>query len=149
MFVPYTYIGVIYAPATGGSGVALALLMLVGGIAGAIGNLAAGFLTDRLGGARVVAVALIWLTAGLLVVPLATGHFGAALVAVGFYVVGAFAMSGLVGAAGIELLGSRYVSLLAAALALLAMGASFCAQRLIRSNARGWEYPAAQRRSGR
>ncbi|MBB5922688.1 DHA1 family inner membrane transport protein [Actinoalloteichus hoggarensis] len=165
VFVPYTYIGVIYAPATGGSGVALAVLMLTGGIAGAVGNLAAGFLTDRLGGARVVTIALSWLTAGLLVVPLAVGHFGAALAVVGFYVVGAFAittpqqhrliglrpdatpivislnqsvlylaiaMSGLVGGAGIELLGSRYVSLVAAALALLALGASLCAQRLMR-----------------
>ncbi|GAB3700625.1 MFS transporter [Nocardiopsis oceani] len=165
VFVPYTYIGVIYAPTTGGSGVALAVLMLVGGIAGAVGNLAAGVLTDRLGGSRVVAVALVWLTVGLVAVPLATAHFGAALVVVGFYVVGAFAittpqqhrligvrpdaipivislnqsvlylaiaMSGLIGAAGIELLGSRYVSLLAAVLALVALGASYFAQRQIR-----------------
>ncbi|GAB3723513.1 hypothetical protein GCM10027590_26250 [Nocardiopsis nanhaiensis] len=44
----------------------------------------------------------------------------------------AIAMSGLIGAAGIELLGSRYVSLLAAVLALVALAVSYFAQRLIR-----------------
>lgn len=164
VFVPYTYIGVIYAPATGGDGLALAVLMLTGGIAGALGNIAAGFLTDRIGGARVVAIALIWLALGLIVVPLTTQHFGAALAVVGFYVVGAFALttpqqhrligtrpeatpivislnqsalylaialSGLIGAAGIELVGGRYVSLIAAAFALLALVVSAIAQHLI------------------
>ncbi|NDK32764.1 MFS transporter [Nesterenkonia sp. Hz 6-5] len=170
VFVPYTYIGVIYAPATRGDGVALAALMLTGGIAGAVGNLAAGYLTDRFGGARVVALALIWLGVGLLLVPLVTDNFGAALAVVGFYAMGAFAittpqqhrllsirpdtapvvislnqsvlylaiaMSGLVGAFGIELLGNQYVSLLAATFALLALGFSYSAQRLTRASAEG------------
>ncbi|WP_207782135.1 MFS transporter [Phytoactinopolyspora limicola] len=163
VFIPYTYIGVIYAPATGDSAVALAVLMFTGGVAGAIGNLAAGFFTDRIGGARVVTVALIWLATGLVLVPLATSHFGAALAMIALYVMAAFAittpqqhrliavrpeatpvvlslnqsvlylaiaMSGLLGAAGIGLVGARYVSLLAALLALLALGLSHIAHRL-------------------
>lgn len=177
VFVPYTYMGVIYAPATGGSGVALASLMFAGGIAGAVGNLAAGFLTDRFDGARVVTGALVWLAVGLAIVPLVTGSLGAALAVVGFYVAGAFAiaapqqhrligarpdatpvvislnqsvlylaiaMSGLVGAAGIELLSARYVSILAAILALLALGSSCAAQGLIRGTPeRNPGYPSA------
>ncbi|MFE9245791.1 MFS transporter [Nocardiopsis sp. NPDC006938] len=164
VFVPYTYIGVVYAPATGGSGLALAALMMVGGIAGAVGNLSAGSLTDRWGGSRVVAVALVLLAVGLLLVPLSTTTLFLAVPVVAFYAAASFAIttpqqhriislnpaaapvllslnqsvlylaiaaSGVVGAGGIEALGARYVTLVAAAAALAALGLSVLAHRMV------------------
>jgi MFS family permease len=93
VFIPYTYIGVIFEPVTGDSSLVLAALMFTGGVAGAVGNGAAGVLADRFGGSRVVAVALLWLTAGLVTVPLAVTNRPAAFVVVAFYVIGAFAIT--------------------------------------------------------
>ncbi|WP_211301585.1 MFS transporter [Murinocardiopsis flavida] len=163
VFIPYTYISAIYAPATGGSSVALASLMLVGGVAGAVGNLSAGYFTDRWGGSRVVAAALVLLTAGMLLVPFSTTSMGAAVPVIAFYAAASFAIttpqqhriislrpaatpvllslnqsvlylaiaaSGVVGAGGIQSVGPRYVSLIAAAAALVALAFSAAARRM-------------------
>lgn len=162
VFVPYTYIGVIYEPATGGSSISLAILMLTAGLTGAAGSFIGGYFTDKIGGTRVVTVALLWLGLGLLLVPLATTNFAAAMVVVALYAGPAFALnapqqhrlitarpdatavvialnqsvlylaiaaSGLLGALGIDLLGTRYVSIMAAVLAVLALGFSIAARR--------------------
>lgn len=93
VFIPYTYIGVIFEPATMGDSVHLAGLMFTLGVVGAIGNFAAGALADRLGGPRVVTGALIWLTVSMLILPLTTGSLGAAFAMIAFYALAAFAIT--------------------------------------------------------
>jgi len=75
IYLPYTYLSAVYEPATGGHGGTLALLMLVFGVAGTIGNLAAGVLADRFGPRRVIMVAALALTAVFLAAT-ATDRFG-------------------------------------------------------------------------
>ncbi|MFC9970731.1 MFS transporter [Spirillospora sp. NPDC127200] len=165
VYIPYTYISVIFASATGGSGGRLAVLLLTLGAVGLLGNLAAGALADRWGGRAVVAAALAALAAGLVVLPLTTGALAAATAMIAVYGVVAFAittpqqhrlltldpasapvliplnqavlylaisLSGLAGGAGIAWLGARRVSLVAAAIAVLALGLSELAERLAR-----------------
>ncbi|MFC6486604.1 MFS transporter [Nitratireductor sp. GCM10026969] len=160
VFIPYTYVGVIFAPATAGSSVALAVLMFTLGVVGAIGNFGAGFLADRIGGARVVAIALIWLAVSTVILPWTTTQYGAAVAMIAFYALAAFAittpqqhrlmslrpdaaavlislnqavlylaiaMSGVVGAVGIQWVGAQYVSLIAATLAIIALAVSHLA----------------------
>ncbi|UYG04606.1 MFS transporter [Halomonas sp. LR3S48] len=162
VFIPYTYVGIIFAPATAGSSVALAALMVTLGVIGAAGNFGAGLLADRIGGARVVAIALVWLAVSAVVLPWTTAHFGSAVAIIAFYAVAAFAittpqqhrlmslrpdaaavlislnqavlylaiaMSGMVGAIGIGWIGPQYVSLVAAFLAIVALGISMFADR--------------------
>ncbi|QJR20262.1 MFS transporter [Pelagibacterium halotolerans] len=157
VFIPYTYVGVIFAPATAGSSVALAVLMFTLGIVGAIGNFGAGVLADKIGGARVVAIALIWLAVSTVILPWTTTQYGAAVAMIAFYALAAFAittpqqhrlmslrpdaaavlislnqavlylaiaMSGVVGALGIQWVGAQYVSLIAAILAIIALAVS-------------------------
>ena len=154
VYIPYTYIGAIFQPATDGDGLRLALLMVVLGIAGTAGNLIAGSLADRLGGARVVTTALGGLIVALLALPAATGAFASSLAAIAFYGVVAFAitspqqhrliaaspggaavvlslnqavlylalaLSGIVGAAGIDAFGARALGFVAAAIAGVAL----------------------------
>lgn len=167
VFVPYTYIGVIFEPATAGSGVALATLMFTLGVVGAVGNLGAGALADRISGPQVVAIALGWLAAGMVLLPLTTASFPAAVAMVAVYAVAAFAIttpqqhrlialdpdsaavllslnqavlylaiaaSGMVGGLGIEWIGARHVSLVAAVLAVAALGLSELGRRLARNS---------------
>ncbi|MFD8934937.1 MFS transporter [Streptomyces sp. NPDC059578] len=93
VYLPYTYIAVVFEPATGGSGDRLAVLMFTLGVIGTLGNLAAGALADRIGGRAVVALALLWMTGSLLLIPLATGTFTAALPMIVVYGIGAFAIT--------------------------------------------------------
>ncbi|MBB4933336.1 DHA1 family inner membrane transport protein [Lipingzhangella halophila] len=93
VYIPYTYIGAVFAPATSGDELRLATLMFVLGAVGTVGNLAAGALADRFGGPRVVAGALVWLIASLLVLPLATASYGAAIAMVLCYGIAAFAIT--------------------------------------------------------
>jgi Arabinose efflux permease len=93
VFIPYTYVGIIFAPATVGSSAALAVLMFTLGVVGAGGNFGAGVLADRIGGARVVAIALIWLAASTIILPWATTQFGAAVAMIAFYALPAFAIT--------------------------------------------------------
>ncbi|MFI6289117.1 MFS transporter [Streptomyces sp. NPDC051018] len=93
VYIPYTYIAVVFEPATGGSGDRLAVLMFTLGVIGTLGNLGAGWLADRFGGRGVVTVALLWTAASLLLFPPATGAFLPALMVIAVYGVGAFAIT--------------------------------------------------------
>lgn len=93
VYIPYTYIGVIFEPATGESSLNLAGLMLTLGIVGTLGNLTAGIFADRIGGPKVVAIALVWLIASLLAIPHAIGNLSSAYVVVGFFAIAAFAIT--------------------------------------------------------
>jgi predicted MFS family arabinose efflux permease len=55
----FTYIAPVVAPATGGDAGLLAVLLWVAGVAGVLGNIAAGHLTDRTGARPVVLVGLV------------------------------------------------------------------------------------------
>lgn len=60
IFIPYTYISVVYAPVIEGRQNLLTVLLLVFGVAGTVGNLTAGHVADRQGPCRVVvAVAVL------------------------------------------------------------------------------------------
>lgn len=93
VYIPYTYISVVFAGATQGSGVRLAVLMFTIGVIGTVANFVAGSLADRIGSRRVVAVALVWLTISLVILPVTTEVFPAAIVMVAVYGLAAFAIT--------------------------------------------------------
>ncbi|HEY9275025.1 MFS transporter [Achromobacter sp.] len=93
IYMPYTYIGVIFESATQANSFYLAGLMTTLGIVGTIGNLGAGMLADRIGGPKVVILALLWLIAAMLVLPLTTQSLAAAFVMIAFYGIAAFAIT--------------------------------------------------------
>jgi len=62
------------APATGGNGSLLALLLLIYGVSGILGNLIAGRLTDRFGSRRVGGVALAAMAVLLALIPFASSN---------------------------------------------------------------------------
>ncbi len=93
VYIPYTYISAVFSPATGGDGVRLALLITTLGIAGALGNLAAGRLADRHGGSAVVLVALLWLIVSFAIIAMAQTTYAWSLAAIGFYGISAFAIT--------------------------------------------------------
>ncbi|MEV4177859.1 MFS transporter [Nonomuraea sp. NPDC049709] len=82
IYVPYTYLSAVYEPATDGQGGRLAGLLLVFGVAGTVGNLAAGHFTDRRSPRRVVIAGTLLLAAVLLLVPALRGSYATALPAV-------------------------------------------------------------------
>ncbi|WP_158890464.1 MFS transporter [Amycolatopsis anabasis] len=163
VYLPYVYISAVFEPATGGGGDRLAVLIFTLGVIGTAGNFAAGSLADRIGARRVVAVALGWLAAVLVVLPLTTGGFGTSVAIIVAYGVAAFAittpqqhrlitlrpesasvlvslnaavlylaisLAGMLGGAGIGLVGANRLSLVAAGLAILALALSEVAGRL-------------------
>ena len=85
IYVPYTYISVVLADATGGDGLQLAAVLAVLGVAGILGNLLAGRLADRLGGRPVVAAALLGLALVLALTPLWSATLPTALLAAAAY----------------------------------------------------------------
>ncbi len=93
VYMPYTYMGVIFEKATEGNSVYLAGLMTTLGVVGTIGNLGAGMLADRIGGPKVVAIALLWLIISMLLLPLTTGNLTWAFVMIAFYGIAAFAIT--------------------------------------------------------
>jgi DHA1 family inner membrane transport protein len=162
VYIPYTYIGIIFEPATSADNSNLAALILTLGVIGTIGNMGAGVLSDRIGGPRVVAVALVWLTISMLLIPLSIANLRTAFMMITFYGLAAFAittpqqhrlislkpasagvlvslnqailylaiaLAGLTGGLGIAWIGAQHVSLLAAALAMLALVFSEIARR--------------------
>jgi DHA1 family inner membrane transport protein len=93
VYIPYTYIGIIFEPATSADNSNLAALILTLGVVGTIGNVGAGILADRIGGPRVVAFALVWLTISMLLIPLSTADLVTAFMMIAFYGVAAFAIT--------------------------------------------------------
>lgn len=90
VYLFYAYVSVIYAPMTASSGF-LATILLIIGVAGTIGNLAAGSLTDRYGARWVVTTVLVITAIAVLAAGFAhTSHFLALLTA---FIYGAAAWS--------------------------------------------------------
>lgn len=85
LYIPYTYISLVFARATGGDGVALAILLAVLGFAGIASNVVAGLLLDRVGPTRVITVALAGTVAVFLCIPLLSGSYPAAVVLVALF----------------------------------------------------------------
>ncbi|MDF5754698.1 MFS transporter [Spongiactinospora sp. TRM90649] len=81
IYIPYTYISEIFAPAASGP-TALAALLLVFGLAGTAGNLTAGRLSDRRGPRRVILVVTPVLAAVFALMPLGRAGTAAAVIAV-------------------------------------------------------------------
>jgi len=63
------------------------------GVIGTIGNLGAGMLADRVGGQKVVAIALSWLIISMLILPLTTDTLASAFAIIAFYGIAAFAIT--------------------------------------------------------
>jgi predicted MFS family arabinose efflux permease len=82
LYVTYTYIAVIFDRATEGDGVALAVLISILGIAGTVGSIASGHLTDRIGSRIVINVSLVVLALNFAWLPLTSATFASAIVAV-------------------------------------------------------------------
>lgn len=93
VYMPYTYMGIIFETATQGNSFYLAGLMTTLGVVGTAGNLGAGMLADRIGGPRVVTIALLWLIISMLGLPLATGNMAGAFAMIAVYGVAAFAIT--------------------------------------------------------
>jgi DHA1 family inner membrane transport protein len=82
----YIYSTQIERETTGGSGTVLASLLLIYGVGGFVGTIAAGALTDRLGSRTTVTISLAVLALALLSLPISSGNYAAS--AVGFLMVG-------------------------------------------------------------
>jgi len=69
LYVTYTFISVVFERVTRGDGAVLALLLSVFGMAGTLGSLIAGRLTDRFGGRLVINAALVVVAADFFALP--------------------------------------------------------------------------------
>lgn len=92
VYVFYAYVSVIYAPFTGDAGF-LALVLLVVGVAGTVGNILAGILADRRGARPVVTIALLVTAAGIIAAGFA-GDRLVVLVTAAVYGVAAWSITG-------------------------------------------------------
>lgn len=93
VYMPYTYMGVIFETATQGNSLYLAGLMTTLGVVGTVGNLGAGVLADRFGGRKVVAIALVWLILSLVILRLTTDNLTWAFALIAVYGIAAFAIT--------------------------------------------------------
>jgi DHA1 family inner membrane transport protein len=82
VFLPFTYMSAVFAPATGGDQGRLALMLLVFGVTATVGNLTAGSLADRFDPKRVVIAATLGLAVVCVLMIPARGVFAFAAVAV-------------------------------------------------------------------
>jgi DHA1 family inner membrane transport protein len=69
IYIPYTYISVVYSPVTRAAPQWLSLFLFAFGVAGTVGNLLAGRLADRFGPLPVMIVSTVGLVATFLLVP--------------------------------------------------------------------------------
>lgn len=79
-YVMYTYIGPVTTAATGGDARLLTLILLSYGIGSVVGNMVAGFLTDRFPAVRVLIVGMIVLSLTMAVTPWAVAGVATALI---------------------------------------------------------------------
>ncbi|SES04139.1 Predicted arabinose efflux permease, MFS family [Propionibacterium cyclohexanicum] len=93
VYLFYAYVSVVYRRLASESGF-LAVILLVIGIAGVIGNLAAGTLTDRYGARGVVTGALIVTAAAIILAGLASDSRVLVLVTAALYGIAAWAIAG-------------------------------------------------------
>jgi MFS transporter, DHA1 family, inner membrane transport protein len=91
--IVYIFSATVTRASTGGAGPLLAALLLAYGVAGVIGNVVAGPLTDRFGSRAVAAVALTGQVVALVVLPFVEASFAASLVVFALWGVTAFAMA--------------------------------------------------------
>jgi predicted MFS family arabinose efflux permease len=82
LFVLYTYVSQIFAPATDGNGRTLAWLLFAWGLAAVVGNMTSGRLTDRLGSRVVINTAGVIAVAVFVTTPWTSRHLVTAFVAV-------------------------------------------------------------------
>lgn len=128
-FCVYTYIGPVFARATGGHANGLALLLLIWGVAATVGNLVAGALSDHYGSRFTINAALAVAALNFLALPWTAASFAMATVAIivwglcgwGLLVPQQHRLIGLSPAAAPVLLGlnaaAMYIGISAAALA--------------------------------
>jgi predicted MFS family arabinose efflux permease len=81
LYMPYTYIGVVFDRATQGDGVILALLISFWGLAGTVGAIASGRLTDRIGSRIVINATLTLLAIDFAFLPWTSASFGTSAIA--------------------------------------------------------------------
>ncbi len=93
VYVLYTYIAEVFAPATASSDARLPAIMLVFGTVAIVGSYATGALTDRIGGRGVMVVCLLWVAVGLTLLPLVRDSFWSAVAFVAVFALAAFSMS--------------------------------------------------------
>ncbi len=74
LYTVYTYVGSSFDRATGGAGTTLAVLLAVWGAAATVGNLVAGWLTDRLGPRPVLNGGALIAAANFALLPWTSGH---------------------------------------------------------------------------
>ncbi|UQA94116.1 MFS transporter [Streptomyces halobius] len=94
IYLPYTYISSVFSPATGDDGGLVALLLLVFGLAGTVGNLVAGRLADRHGPRHVVICATLGLAVVFAAMLPSRESFAAAIVVVALSGVGSWSVTG-------------------------------------------------------
>ncbi|MEF2977573.1 MFS transporter [Subtercola sp. YIM 133946] len=89
--IVYIFSAEVTAGATGGDGTLLAVLLLVYGLAGTVGNVGAGFLTDRLGNRRTASIFFVIHLAALVVLPIIDLNYLATAAVFAVWGVAAFA----------------------------------------------------------
>jgi DHA1 family inner membrane transport protein len=82
VYIPYTYISVVYREAIDSRPAFLGIALLVFGVCGTTGNLLAGKLSDRVGPATVIISGLIGFTIVCILIPFATASVALSLLAV-------------------------------------------------------------------
>jgi DHA1 family inner membrane transport protein len=82
LYTVYSYISVVFAHATGGSGSTLAVLLFAWGVAATVGNASAGVLTDRYGDRRVLNAAIALVAVDFALLPWTSRELPAAFAAI-------------------------------------------------------------------